>query len=230
MSRQRRVRSISSQLTRMNLLVSATALLLAFGSFFTYDLISFRQALIRSLTTEAQIIGANTVSALMFDDREAAETTLQALRNSPQVLSATVLRGDGEVFATYSRDPGFPADLPPQLQPGKNAARWTLGSTLRLRSGITFQGQTVGSVYLLADTREVFTRARRYGAISSLALALCLLIALGVTARFRHVLASPLIGLAEAARDVTSGKDYSVRARETGLDAGACIQRDARSD
>ena len=75
--------SISGKLMRMTLLVGGVSLLLAYISFLIYDLYSLRQQLMTSMAVEANIIGANCVSALEFDDKQAAENTLSALRNSP---------------------------------------------------------------------------------------------------------------------------------------------------
>ena len=58
--------SISKKLTLMNVLASAVALLLASGGFCAYDLYGFRVALVRNVSMQAQIIGDNTVSALVF--------------------------------------------------------------------------------------------------------------------------------------------------------------------
>jgi signal transduction histidine kinase len=209
-------RSITARLTRMNVLVTATALLLAFASFFTYDLLSFRQNLINGLMTEGEIIGANSVSALMFDDQQAAESTLGALKNSSDVLSAAVVRGSGDPFATYARSGAEPVEFAQRLGPGEKTGRWTEGGNILVASRIEFDGKTLGTVYILAETRDVFVRARRYGLISAAILMLCLAGALLVTSNIRRLLAGPLIGLARAARIVTNRKDYSIRAEETG--------------
>ena len=209
-------RSISAKLTRMNFIVSATALLLAFASFFAYDSYTFRQSLIRSLATESQIIGANSVSALTFDDPQAAETTLSALQNSPQVLSGAVFNSDDQVFATYTRPGGSEAAITPKLRPGEKTARWVVGGKILLGSRIESRGKAVGSVYILATTSEVFNHARTYGVISMVILFLCLIAALLMTSRFRRILADPLIGLADIANIVSTEKDYSIRAADAG--------------
>jgi len=49
--------SISGKLTWMNILVSGAALLLACAAFIAFDMITFRQAMLRNLSTQAQIIG-----------------------------------------------------------------------------------------------------------------------------------------------------------------------------
>ena len=74
--------------------VSGTALLLACTAFFAYDLYTFRVGIARNLSTQAQIIGSNTVSALVFNDARAAETTLSALKASPHVTYAAIYTSD----------------------------------------------------------------------------------------------------------------------------------------
>lgn len=87
--------SLSALLTRMNLVVSGAALLMAGLAFFSYDLLSLRHALIRDLAAEAQIIGDNTVSALTLNDKKSAAITLNDLRRSPDVLAAALDSSNG---------------------------------------------------------------------------------------------------------------------------------------
>src|SRR5580692_5588391 len=98
-----RARSISTRLTAMNVLVSGAALLLACAAFFAYDQITFRQGLLRTLSAQAQIVGSNSVSALLFNDPQSASNTLAALKNSPHIASAGILTADGRPFAKYVR-------------------------------------------------------------------------------------------------------------------------------
>ncbi len=74
----------------MNLLVSAGALILASTAFFAYDLITFRANLVDNTSIEAQIIGSNAVSPLIFNDPRSAESTLSALRASPHIIYAGI--------------------------------------------------------------------------------------------------------------------------------------------
>src|ERR1700687_1646045 len=105
--------SISKKLTLVNMLVSAVALLLASGGFCAYDLYSFRVALVRNVSMQAQIIGDNTGSALLFNDPHSAEKTLSALRANPNLTYAQIYTLDGQPFAGYWRDrAGEPRTLP----------------------------------------------------------------------------------------------------------------------
>ena len=76
--------SIAKRLTWMNLLVSGVALLLACLGFVAYGLTTFRETLVQTLSTQAEIIGSNSVSAILFNDRQSAESTLSALAAAPQ--------------------------------------------------------------------------------------------------------------------------------------------------
>ena len=205
--------SISGKLTRMTLLVSGTALLLAYVSFLIYDLYTLRQQLMDSMATEANIVGANSVTALMFDDRQAAESTLSALRNSPQIRAAVILRPDGVEFARYLRDPAMQFELTNHLTLSERRHFWTTGRDILLGSRIQFQGGWVGSVYMLAETGDVARRAGRFGLISAGMLLICFVVALLATSTIRHLVADPLTDLAYTAQIVTRERDYSVRAK-----------------
>lgn len=205
--------SIADKLMRMTLAVSGIALLLAYVSFLIYDLYSLRQELITALSTEANIVGANCVTALLFDDRTAAQNTLAALRNSPQIRAAVIVRPDGTEFARYLRTPSTQFELTNRLALTQTQRYWTKGPDIFLGSRIQFQGGWVGTVYLLAETGDVARRAERFGLISAGMLLLCFAIALLSTSTVRHLVSDPLTGLAHTAQIVTREKDYSVRAK-----------------
>ena len=208
-----RSQSISDKFMRMTMLVSGVALLLAYVSFLVYDLYSLRQELISSMATEANIVGANSVTALLFDDKQAAENTLSALRSAPQVRSALILRPDGSEFARYLRSSSIQFELTNRLAPDEMQRYWTKGRYILLGSRIRFQGGQVGSVYLVAETGDVARRAGRFGLISAGMLLICFAIALLATSAVRHLVTDPLTGLAETAQIVTRERDYSVRAK-----------------
>lgn len=206
-------RSISGKLTRMNLLVSGTALLLAYISFLGYDLYTLRQNMISSLDTEAAIVGANSITALMFDDRQAAEATLSALRASPHIRSAVILRPNGKVFAQYTRDGSTRLTFDSTLDPGQSDGSWSKGRDLVVARRIVFADQTIGAVYLRAETSDVAHRAQRFGLISACILLICFLVAIVATSTIRHLVTAPLTDLAKTAQIVSRDRDYSVRAR-----------------
>src|SRR6266853_5948947 len=131
--------SISKKLTWINMLVSGVALLLACAAFFAYDLYTFRVGIVRNLSTQAQIIGSNTVSALVFNDPQAAENTLSALKASPHILSAAIYTPDARPFASYSRDSGGQIPALPSISSGPTELHLLRTKQMVLSRSIVFQ-------------------------------------------------------------------------------------------
>src|SRR5260370_16452019 len=93
--------SITKRLTRMNILVSGAALVMACAAFVTYDWITSRVAMVHNLSIQAQIAGSNSVSALLFNDPQSAENTLSALKAASNIVSARIYTAKGRPFASY---------------------------------------------------------------------------------------------------------------------------------
>src|SRR5688500_4841487 len=95
--------SIQQRLRRLSLLTSGIALVAASASFVLYDVYTFRGVFVHRLSAEADIVGANSVSALLFADETAAADTLRALASEPAVRAAAVYARDGRLFARFIR-------------------------------------------------------------------------------------------------------------------------------
>jgi signal transduction histidine kinase len=204
--------SISAKLMWMNLVVSATVLILAVMAFFFYDLISFRSHLIRSLETSAEIVGTNSVSALLFDDEQSAATTLEALRSSTDVVAATLVTNDGAIFAEYQRGEKVQAPEVRRMAPGRVDQDWVDGTHVLLAHRIVFEGKVAGTVYIAAELTETGQRERQYLLIALGVLLICMAAGLLISSTARRLVAQPVVELAETARRVSRERDYSVRA------------------
>jgi signal transduction histidine kinase len=205
------MRSISARLTMMNMLVSGAALLLACAGFFAYDQITFRQGLIRTLSAQAQIIGSNSESAVLFNDPQAAAQTLSAFKNSPNIASAGILTLDSRLFAQYVRGTGDEALTLPLLGPSQvETYRFGTEHVVLIREMFS-QGKPIGYVYLRADLGEIDRRLRRYALIALGVLLISMVAALLISSAFRRSVAQPIVQLAETAQKVSHNRDYSVR-------------------
>ena len=201
------------------MLVSGAALLLAGITFFAYDFYTFRQTIVQNLSTQAQMIGSNSVSALTFDDPQAAQSTLTALRAAPNIVSAIIYSADGHAFASYWRDQS--GDLPkqPAIPSGRTEAASFANGQITLTRRVVFQGAPVGTVYIESDLGEMHARQQRFALIVGFVLVASLIAALFVSRISQKTISKPIVGLAEVARSVSRDRKYSVRAtrdRETG--------------
>ncbi len=208
--------SISRKITYMNLTVSAAALLLACLAFLAYDQITVRESIVRNLSSQAEIVGSNSVSPLLFNDPDSATRTLSALQSSPNILAAVIYNAQGQEFASYAREEGYRIMEPPSLPPAQKEAHWFANDQISLAHAITMEGKPLGTVYIRAELSELHRRLRQYLQIAFVVLLLSLIVALITSAAFRRSVAGPVVGLAETARTVSRDKNYALRAQPTG--------------
>lgn len=204
--------SITEKLTWMNVLVSGVVLLLAFAGYSIWDLTLFRHGMVMSLSIEAQIVGANSVSAVLFNDQASAETTLAALKAAPHVIYAGIYTPDGRLFAGYWRDHRSEETTLPASLDARPEAYWFKDGQLVVVRSIAFQGQRPGTVLIRGDLDEVTARLRQYAAIGAAVLAICFAAVLLLSLFLRRGIAEPIVRLADTARLVSRDKNYAVRA------------------
>jgi signal transduction histidine kinase len=205
--------TISRRVTLLNMLVGAFALLVAAGAFVTYDQITFQRNLERTLSAQARIIAANTVTAITFNDPQAAETTLSALQNSEDILSAGIRTWpDEKNFAEFSRDKSQHILKFPAITTGETEAVTYDGDRVVLVRAITLGDKQIGIVHLQADASQLNKRLFQYSGIALLVLVCSLALALLLSTGVRRSVTDPIVGLARVARIVSTERDYSVRA------------------
>jgi signal transduction histidine kinase len=206
--------TIRKKLTSISVLSSVTALLSASAAFLAYDVYTFRQLLTRRIGTEAEIIAFNSVSPLIFKDKEAAAAILGGLKAEPSVVEATIVDEGGAPFASYSRHgapatPATPAGLPPEGQRFDNQG-------LTVSVPIQFEGRPIGRLLMNAESLELRRRQWRYAGITAIVLACSFVLALGLSRVVESTISGPILDLAATARKVSEGRDHAVRARPAG--------------
>lgn len=204
--------SLSRKLTAMNMLVSGLALLLASIAFFAYDLFTFRANLITSTSTQAKMIATNAVSPLIFDDAQAAQATLSALRASEHVVYAAIYSADRNLFAGYWRGSSKSAIPLPAMDDKNSEQHWFESGQFALVQPIIFQNKPVGTVYIRSDLDAIYARLKTYSLILLIILLASLVAALALSRILQRVISQPILRLAATARQVSRNKDYSLRA------------------
>lgn len=204
--------TIASKLTWMNIVVTGVALIVASLSFLAYDQANARAALVNGLSTQAQIIAANSVSALEFNDPQSANATLSALAASKNIEGAGLLTSDGHLFAEYWRAPEVRVNVLPALRPDREQTEVLIGNHLTVMRNIKFQGRRLGAIYIRSDLESLTERRNHFIRIFSLVLIACMVATLLVSLLFRRTVAGPITALADTAFTVSREKNYSLRA------------------
>jgi signal transduction histidine kinase len=203
---------ISRKLTRMNMLVSTSSLLMACTAFFVYDLITFRDAMVRNLSIQAQMVGSTSVSALVFNDEQTAAETLAGLQAAPDVLTADILAPGGATFASYRRSGALPGAAVPPIPAGQQEVHVFALDSLGLARRILLDGSPAGVIYLRSDLRPLYARLGSYALIAAAVLLVSALAALVISRLARRAITAPIVNLAELAHRVAESNDYTVRA------------------
>ncbi|MCZ6872573.1 MAG: response regulator [bacterium] len=206
---------IKRKLTLIIMLTSSVSLLLAGAGYVTYDLITFRRAMVRDLSTLAEIIGTNSRAALTFDDQSSAEETLASLSAERQIVSACLYMTDGTVFAKYRRD-DVNKDLSPPA-PQADSHRFEDGH-LVLFQQIVLVGETIGTIYIQSDLSEMHARLKRYVSIGAIVLLVVSGVAFLLSSKFQRLISEPILHLAQTMRVVSDQEDYAIRAAKHSQD------------
>ncbi|PWB77567.1 MAG: hypothetical protein C3F08_09800 [Candidatus Methylomirabilota bacterium] len=199
---------IQKKLRRITMLTTSVALVLTGAAFILYEAVTYRSAMTRELMSLTDVIGANSSAALAFNDPRAAEETLAALRQDSRILSAAIYTKQGTIFAAYCPRHQEGDAIP--VAPGADGSRLERGRFIVFQQ-IVLDRERIGTLYIQADTREVYTRLQ-VGALIVLGVLLTSsLVALILASRLEAVISEPIISLAHSVARVSETQDYSVR-------------------
>lgn len=201
--------SIKNKLRWIIIVSSASALLFSSVAFIIYDILTFRESMVNNLVISAKIVGENSSAALLFKDVKSAEATLQGLRANGSIITACIYDEHGRPFAMFSRNK-FYEYLPFTYRSDDQYSFKEPG--LVLSKKIYQSGEIAGTVYIVADTQELYDRIFRYLQIIGLILIGSLLTALIVSTKLQKFIAEPIHNLLRITKDVTDNKDYTLRA------------------
>jgi PAS domain S-box-containing protein len=208
-------RSIRRKLTRIIMLTSTTAVLLACAGFVISDFVTLRHGLADDLSTLAQVTGSNSIAALSFADANGATEILNALRAKPSIVAAGIYTNGGKPLARY--EPNASISIPPIPKPD---GFYDQAGRLELFYGIQLRGKRAGTIYIVSDERERDVRLKQYAVIGAAIVLGSLLFAFVLSSVLQRDISKPVVELAQVTRLVSHHKNYTVRARPHHLSDG----------
>jgi len=129
------------------------------------EIVAYRRALVREISTLASAIGHTSHAALLSQDSTSATALLKALSSEPSVEWAALRDSTGHVLATYqgSTDEAHAEGAinhDPLSQPPRGH--------MDVDQPIEFQGRSIGTIRVVANLDTVWTRLRTYALLSGL--------------------------------------------------------------
>jgi two-component system, sensor histidine kinase and response regulator len=174
----------------------------------TNEYYNFRNEKVAELMAVADVLGANSAAALVFEDAKNGEEALAALRTVPSIFAGRLWTRQGVVLASYHRE----GDLSPApLVPSRFGVHME-GWVLVVSHPVELNGERVGSLSIRSDQSELYGRIVRYLLLMLIAVAVPGGVAAGAYSRILHILIKPILQLTGTARLVSLTRTYSIRA------------------
>ena len=209
--------TIRGKLVAVMVVTTGTALLVAGVFLAIYAFNSYRSSWRADLGTEASILALSTGPALAFDDQQVATRNLAALQARPEIAVAALYDAHGNLYAQFRRSgENFPAT---RLTLSGNRIT---GREVEFTQPLVWNGERLGTLYLRARY-ELGPRLLAYSGIIVLAAGLGMTVALLLATALQRVVTEPLDEIVRVARQIQSGRDYSMRARHSTHDELAVL-------
>jgi len=214
--------TIQRKLVLAIMMTSTTVLVLTGAVLVAREAVSLRSLIHTELSTRAGILAANSTAALAFRNPEDARQVLAALRTDPSVVAAALYDDRNSLFATYPDGAAPPLVPRAPGTPGSVSDKEHLAVYQRVVEG----GNRLGLLYIKTDLRELEQGVRDHALVVLCAVLGSIGVAFALSTWLQRGIAGPVRALAEAARNVSERKDYSIRAEtksddELGVLAGA---------
>src|SRR5260370_265646 len=174
----------------------------------------FKKRFLADANVLAGMMGANTASAIVFNDADAARTTLSALRAQPHIIAGAVFDKDGRLFAEYHRAGSSHDERAETAQ----ATSGLTANAVVVTHPVEFNGNRVGTVYLQSDIGEVRERIDTYAALLPLVIAGALGVAFFLSGILQRAISRPILRLLAVEKRVSRERDYTLRAEREGQD------------
>ncbi|WP_028470679.1 EAL domain-containing protein [Neptunomonas japonica] len=202
MNKIKKTGSIANKLLLMLVGISTLSAMITASVLFVNEWFSATNEQRKNLTSIAEILEPNLITAVMFDDNQTVNELINPLNKRQEIIYSSVSRPDGSIITSI----------------GDRKAYLTLGENLNeyiiIKNRLVFDNQDFGKLLIMADKSYVENRSQFYlYFLIVLILAnfvICFIISLSLRKRF----VAPIIQLASLAKKVSSNRDYSLRAKK----------------
>jgi two-component sensor histidine kinase/HAMP domain-containing protein len=201
--------SIKRKLLIIMMAIGGVVLTAACAAFVFVETRSFKEAMVRDLTTLAEVLGHNSSASLVFADPLDAGETLRSLEANPTVTAAWLFRADDRLLARYLRDDAGEAPSPPP-PPRRDNHRFT-GERLIIHRLIVLNDRKIGGIVLMSDLEGMQGMLKRSLITVAGVLLGSFLLTYLLSSRLRNVISDPIMELADVAKRVSKDKNYAVR-------------------
>ncbi len=159
----------------------------------------YQFAVTGKLSTLAELLGLNCVSALHFQDNGTAQKILGSVQAEENVVNAWIYDANGNLFASYSRK-GFEGFAFPRRETGMHEFE---PGYLTVSESITGDQEVLGSILLRLDIQHFQRVLRRSMMTAGIVLTVAMIMALLLSAAMQRTISVPIQSLAHTVREMS---------------------------
>jgi signal transduction histidine kinase/CheY-like chemotaxis protein len=224
---------LKSKLMTIIMGTTTIVLIIAFLSFFIYQLDATWKDNKNKLTSVARITGLNVAAAITFHDQQSAADTLAALSVEPSVLAAFVIKPDGQIFAQYRSLSGMAnkhfqepsPKIDELIAKASTQSFWNFHEDLEAVEPIILDHQQLGIVVIQSQPSDLLAKIRWFIEFTATILVLIFIITYLVSSRLQQVISGPILHLVEIMQTVSAQKSYCLRVKkETNDEVGKLFE------
>ena len=201
----------------MQVFTSVLVLSLCFAAFVYSHIKDYKSRKADSMSSIAQVIGANSISAIDFQDNDAVEKTLIDLQKiSPEIINATILDTNNHVFESYTK-PGMDSFDFSKGAAKKNITFYQSGY-LFVYNTIFDNNEKVGTVCFRVELNELAKIKNTQYSISIIILIVGCGLAFLIGLIVQSYISKPLLSLVHIMKEVSKTGEYKRKVSPVGKD------------
>jgi len=157
------------------------------------------------LIIQVHIIADNCIPAVIFDDPEAAQEILAAIKADNTVSYAHITVDKNRIFAEYKsllQNTNFILDIADNL---------SLPTKIELNQAVFYQGKKIATIYMAASLSALYVNNLQYSLIAFLISLFSMALAVMLANYLVHSAIKPILQLSKMAQRISRWGDYSLR-------------------
>lgn len=206
MNKLKKTGSVGNKLLIMLVGISTLSAMITASVLFVNEWFSATNEQQKNLTSIAEILAPNLITAVMFDDNQTINELIQPLEKRHEIIYSRVVRSDSSIVTSI----------------GDRKTYQTLiessNEYIIIKKSLVFDEQNFGELLIVADRSYVENRSQFYFYFLVVLILVNFVICLIVSLSLRNKFVAPIIQLASLAKKVSSNNDYSLRAKKISND------------
>jgi len=200
----------------MQVFTSVIVLAIFFIAYIITDIRDYKERKIKSVTSLAHVIGINSVSAILFQDNEAAQDILSELKNvAPEIVRADILDKNNNFFAGYVRHDAGRLDT--ALIKKQRGPLFT-DTLLFVGEDIINNNEMVGRVSLVVELSELSEIKKSRSEMAAILLIAAICISFLIAVAVQPYISKRLLHLVNAIKGVGQTGNYDIPITDNGKD------------